>query len=183
MLRTNCPGQHHPNLNEATQNEKHQWIRLMGKLRWEHILDKLLIPTVFKYSFKNNSEVLCSFWTQAIQCWWQNVAKSHQNHNHLHLQAVVRSVFSQQLKAVWFGNYKRIHIHNRLLRTRPLSSTTSCRAALQWTCSSPTRSWKWGMSWFVQFAGQFSHKTTCFQRSIWLPSAGDYAPHIDNMII
>lgn len=113
---TSCPGQHYPNLNEETQNKKHQWIRLMGKLRWEHTLDKWLIPTDLTYSFRNNSEVLYSFWTQ---CWWQNVAESHQTHNHLHLQSVGRSVFSQQLKAVWSGNYNSVHIHKRLLRTRP----------------------------------------------------------------
>lgn len=146
---TSCPRPYHPNLNEETQNKKHQWIRLMGKLRWEHTLDKWLIPTDLTYSFRNNSEVLYSFWTQAIQCWWQNVAKSHQTHNHLHLQSVVRSLFSQQLKAVWSGNYNSIHIHKSMLRTRPLPSTTSCRAALQWNCSSPTRPWKWGTSWFV----------------------------------
>lgn len=128
---TSCPGQHYPNLNEETQNKKHQWIRLMGKLRWEHTLDKWLIPTDLTYSFRNNSEVLYSFWTQ---CWWQNVAESHQTHNHLHLQSVGRSVFSQQLKAVWSGNYNSVHIHKRLLRTRPLPST-SCTAALQGNCS------------------------------------------------
>lgn len=184
-LKSQCPGQHHLQLNEETKKKKNknQWIRLMGKLRREHTLDKWLISTDLTYSFRNNSEVLYSFWTQAIQCWWQNVAKSHQTHNHLHPQSVVRSVFSQQLRAVWSGNYNSIHTHNRLLRTRPLPSTTSCRAALQWNCSSPTRLWKWGTSWFVLFVGQFSQKNTCFQRRNWLPSAGDYAPHIDNMII
>lgn len=174
---TSCPGQHYPNLNEETQNKKHQWIRLMGKLRWEHTLDKWLIPTDLTYSFRNNSEVLYSFWTQ---CWWQNVAESHQTHNHLHLQSVGRSVFSQQLKAVWSGNYNSVHIHKRLLRTRPLPST-SCTAALQGNCSTPARLWKWGMIWLVLFAGQ--QKNICSQRRIRLPSAGDYAPHIDNMII
>lgn len=179
---TSCPGQHHPNLNEESQNTKHQWIRLMRKLRWEHTLDKWLIPTDLTYSFRNNSEVLYSFWTQAIQCWWQNAVKSHQTHNHLHLQSFLGSVFSQQLKAVWSGNYNNVHIHKRLLRTRPLPSTTSCRAALQWNCSSPTR---WGSEEGADLSCLQDNypENTCFQRRSWLPSTGDYAPYIDNMII